>query len=142
VWQLPGIYEISLRGSHDPDQANVYGDLLTFVQTVAVAGLLAEIWLIEDPTAAMLHAGSKAEQMLQMEAEDVQSAVTEISQALPETSALFEIDLGDTQALNDILEQAQSALLTTITEAVEQTQRVPLAADKLTFFAPSTVDKV
>ena len=63
--------------------------------------------------------------MLQMKAEDVQSAVTEIS-----------------QALNDILAQAQSALLTTITETVEQTQHVPLAADKLTFFAPSTVDKV
>ena len=77
-----------------------------------------------------------------MKAEDVQSAVTEISQALPETSALFEIDLGDTQALNDILAQAQSALLTTITETVEQTQHVPLAADKLTFFTQSTLDKV
>ncbi|MEE2840751.1 MAG: HDOD domain-containing protein [Acidobacteriota bacterium] len=98
LWQLPGIYEISLRGSHDPDQASVYGDLLTFVKTVAVSGLLAEIWVIEDPTAAMPHASSNAEQMLQMEAEDVQSAVTEISQALPGTSTLFEIDLGDTQA--------------------------------------------
>ncbi len=142
LWKLPGIYEIFLRGSHDPDQASVYGDLLTFVKTVAVSGLLAEIWVIEDPTAAMLHASSNAEQMLQMEAEDVQSAVTEISQALPGTSTLFEIDLGDTQALNEILEQAQNALSTTINEAVKQTQRVPRIADKLTFFAPSPVDKI
>ena len=90
----------------------------------------------------MLHASSNAEQMLQMEAEDVQSAVTEISQALPGTSTLFEIDLGDTQALNEILEQAKNALSTTINEAVKQTQRVPRIADKLTFFAPSPVDKI
>ena len=108
-------------------------DLSRFWRRSLVSGVAARPlgqWAkLQDPEAlflaAMLHAGSNAEQMLQMEAEDVQSTVTKIS-----------------QALDDILEQAQSALLTTITEAVEQIQGVPSAADKLTFFAPSTVDKV
>ncbi|MEE8348861.1 MAG: hypothetical protein V3R94_04770 [Acidobacteriota bacterium] len=54
--------------------------------------------------------------MLQMNEENFQTTMMEVSQALPEISALFEIDLGDLPTISDILEQAEKALVETIAE--------------------------
>ena len=59
-WQLPGIYEIALQGSHDPREAMVYGNLLAFVQIAAVSGLLADIWVSDDSQSAVCHAWKNA----------------------------------------------------------------------------------
>lgn len=65
-WQLPKIFEVSLRGSHDPNE--VASKLLLPVQIVALSGLFADIWIIEDAIAAGKYAATSAREMLNMEA--------------------------------------------------------------------------
>ncbi len=131
-WHLPEIFEFSLRGSHDPDPDQVPSELLPIVQIVALSGLFADIWIIEDPVVATQYAGAAAKKMLGMEQEDVRGLVMAISEALPEISVLFEIDLGDSDSLDEILERAKEALMTAGVLTAQHAQDIQKAADKAT----------
>ncbi len=130
-WHLPETFEVSLRSSHDFDQEEISAELLPVVQVVALSGLFADIWMVEDPVAATQLAGAAAQEMLSMEEEDVQSLLITMAEALPEVSVLFEINLGDSDSLNEILERAKEALVTASVLTVQHAQKVQRAANRL-----------
>ena len=130
-WNLPEIYVLSLRGSHDPDQVEVTSDLRGIVQTVAVSGPLADVWVSKDLLQATANAKTAAKQILNMDGEDLNQILSSLTEALPEVSSLFEIDLGDAETLNEIAERAQETLLTATMDTVRHAQQAQMKATEL-----------
>ena len=137
-WRLPEIFEFSLRGSHQPHQIEVSPELRITLRIVALSGLLADIWVMEDPTMATQYAMANATEMLDMDDEAVRNLLRTIADSLPETSNLFKIDVGDTDALNRILEQAQSALMEAEIQEVHESENIRLAAAQLKPHLPAS----
>ena len=77
-----------------------------------------------------------------MEAEDFRNIATEIAKSLPEISTLFEINLGNPEILNEILERATEALVTASLQTVEHGRKIQLAACKLASDVHMTADKM
>ncbi len=109
AWHLPAHIQQAAAGSHDPNVVSDEEPVRTFVRCVCVAGDMADAWLAEDPQSALANVQQRAENLLDLNAEDVKQAMSAVASQLPEIESLFEIDLGDTSLMEAILEQAKEA---------------------------------
>lgn len=130
-WNLPEVFEVSLRGSHDPEQAQITPELRPTVQIVALSSLFADIWVSEDPSAATAWSAESSKQLLDMEDSDIQDLLEGIAEALPELSTLFEINLGDPQEITTILEQARETLVAVSLKAAQNAGAANLTVQHL-----------
>ena len=130
-WNLPEVFEVSLRGSHDLEQAQVTPEWRPTVQIVSLSSFFADIWISEDPSAASKWSAERGRQMLNMEDADVRELLEGITAALPELSTLFEVNLGDPQEIETILDQAREALVAVSLKAAQNAEKANLTVQDL-----------
>ncbi len=111
MWQLPEMFQVAIRGSHDPsDVDELSPDLEPLVKAVALSGPFAEVWTSHDSRAACENARVAAEQILGMDESGVQSVLEGMSQGLAEVSNAFDVDFGHPEELQSKLDQAAESL--------------------------------
>ncbi len=109
VWHLPDHIQQAAAGSHDPESMHKDEPIRTFVRCVCIAGHMADAWIDEDPSSALESVKQLAGRLLDLSAEELAIAMSDVAVQLPEIESLFEIDLGDTRLMESILDEAKEA---------------------------------
>ena len=130
-WHLPEVYELAILGSHDLEQHEGSHDMPFTVKMVALSGLFADIWINEQSEPSQMETVRAAAETLGMNAGNVPNLLTAIASALPQISALFEIDLGDPETLSDIAERAKEELVKASIKTVRNAHRAQMKAAAL-----------
>lgn len=111
MWQLPELFQVAIRGSHDPrDVEDLDPNLEPLVRAVALSGPFAEVWISDDSKAACEKARAAAEQILGMDEAAVQSVLQGMSLGLAEVSNAFDVDFGHPEELQARLDEATESL--------------------------------
>jgi diguanylate cyclase (GGDEF)-like protein len=131
TWGLPEVFEATLRFSHDPDNREVNSELIPTVQIIGLSGLFADIWLSEDVAKATETARAKARWTLDMDHQEVQEVCTRIALMTPSLSAVFKIDMNDTEVINKTLEKAKDALLSVSIHSIQRVQELQVETQSL-----------
>ena len=82
-----------------------------FRRCVSLSGYLADIWLNEDKDRAFTIAAGKAGDLLGMGKVALGGVLERISDAMPEMSKLFEIEISNPEQSEMIMEQARETLM-------------------------------
>jgi len=110
-WGFPETIWSAVKSSHTFRTGRVTSNEDCFQRCVALSGWLADIWLSHDRDHVFATAANKARDMLGMDSQELSDVLTYISDALPEISDLFEIELSEPDQTEMILEQAKEALM-------------------------------
>ncbi|MBK1719791.1 GGDEF domain-containing protein [Thiocystis violacea] len=111
-WELPERLAVTAEAVHDPDDPRLPEELKASVHCVTVAGQLADFFLSEGRAPGLDAAASSARRWLGLEEAAMESLVDRALQALPEMSALFEIEVVTPQMATGLLDQAREVLAT------------------------------
>lgn len=130
-WNLPELYQQAAALSHDPKAAPVDKHYQREVAAVALASRIGEIWSASDPPQVSLAAREKAKEWLGFDDERFGKVMEDVADALPETAALFEVDLGSPETIHGILMEAKEALLVIGMQAPLAARPGPSAPSKL-----------
>ncbi len=130
-WGLPEYLLLAARGAHDPAQLELSAELRPFVGCVAVSGLLADIYLDQEPEAATRTAVAAAQQWLGLTQESLQPVLDRFMLALPEAEAIFEVSLlspaqavGITDQARELLAMRSFRLIQTANESQHRAQKL------------------
>jgi diguanylate cyclase (GGDEF)-like protein len=116
---------LAIAASHAPEIAAGHENA-SFCRTLAFAGHVAEIWTNPKTAAATATARQKAEELLQMPADEFENLLGEVAASLPEITANLDIEIGSEDMLRRLLDQAREELVTLNLRSQEQ---VRLAQD-------------
>lgn len=127
-WNLPELYQQSAALSHGPTATASDARYPREIAAVALASWIGEIWSAPDPPTVSLAARERAEAWLGLDDEQFGGVMENVAEALPETAALFEVDLGSPETIHDILMEAKEALLVIGMRAAAAPRPAPAAA--------------
>ncbi|MBD3236544.1 MAG: HDOD domain-containing protein [Candidatus Eisenbacteria bacterium] len=131
-WKLPDLHQQAADRSHDPQSAEVTDPVQRkIISVVALSALLADIWVVEDTEAAAQLAAMRAREWLEIDDVAFGAILEKIATRLPETSALFEVDLGSPEAVSGILDQAKEALVLLNIQSAQQAPQTEATAGGL-----------
>jgi len=142
-WNLPELYQQTAALSHDPVAAPADLRYPREVAAVALASWIGDIWSAPDPPSVSLAARERAASWLKLNDEQFGTVMEDVAEALPETAALFEVDLGSPETIHDILMEAKEALLVIGMRAAQAPRALPVTpppcvADDATVCDPLT----
>ena len=123
-WNLPESLQKAMRGSHALDLDSVSPEHDKSVLSVALASMLAEVWANPAPKESSKRAQDAAAKVLQMSEADYDSLLYDISEALPDVSSLFEIEMGELKRADEILHEAKEALVTVTLQSQQQASQM------------------
>lgn len=134
-WKMPDQLSLAVQHSHDISAAGVDGDMKSFVRAVAMSGDLAEVWIGDRSEMAIRRAGIEAHRNLGILPNRLAEMFDTIGEQLPVAENIFEMDLFETDHLQDITDTAREILmirnLHTISENRElEEQKKELEADR------------
>jgi diguanylate cyclase (GGDEF)-like protein len=112
-WKLPAVMRRAAELSHTPSRidAAVEPESATLVRIAATAGLLADVWLREDVASATGRARVRARGLFEVSEAKLEALLSRIAGAMPDVGPLFDIDVGDPQAIAGVVEQARETLV-------------------------------
>lgn len=111
TWHLPERLLYGVAGSHDPLANGGNDEVDPLVHCVAVSSVMADIWCCEDRDPAIQQAAELAEKLLKIDREPFLTLLDKAGMELLETSALFDVDLGDPMMIESILDRANEILV-------------------------------
>jgi diguanylate cyclase (GGDEF)-like protein len=109
-WSLPEYLPWAVAGSVDPEGAKAPTEYASLTACVAVSGYIAEVWLNPGDGRASVRAAQVAKQWLNIDIDNYFAILNAIAEDLPETSALFEVQLLDPTQIASVLAAAKEIL--------------------------------
>lgn len=106
MWHLPDSLANAIAHSEHIDQAGN-----TFERCVALSGLLADIWLCDDPSRQRLRAHAACQHWLGLDQETLEGALIRMEALLPTMNTLFNTRILTPPAVRDLLQQAAEVSL-------------------------------
>ena len=110
-WNLPPRLFLAIKHSHRVDLSVTSDAAVIFQRCVAQSGPIADLFLREPPQRPFAEVGLAVERSLGLDKVAFGQVLATIGSVLPETEALFEMDLLSQQHPELILEQAREALM-------------------------------
>ncbi|MCB1740070.1 MAG: GGDEF domain-containing protein [Gammaproteobacteria bacterium] len=110
-WKLPDIQQRAVRESHAHFSGPHNGPDDVLVRSVAVSGVLADIWFAESYAQACQSAQMIVHDVLGLTPEETANLLEQIAAALPEVEQLFDIELTHKDDVEWLLTEARDALL-------------------------------
>lgn len=112
-WKLPAVMRRAAELSHSPSriEAGMEPESATLVKITATAGLLADVWLREDVASATGRAKVRARGLFEVSEPMLETLLSRIAGAMPDVGTLFDIELGDPDALAGVVEQAKETMV-------------------------------
>jgi diguanylate cyclase (GGDEF)-like protein len=112
-WRLPTTLCTAIAFSHSPDKmpADVHPDIANLVRLVAVSGEVADLWIEQDPALVMKTLRQSSSQLLQIDDDKLDATLRRVAIRAEEVASYFDVELGSSEELSGILEQAKETLL-------------------------------
>ncbi|HBK45990.1 MAG TPA: GGDEF domain-containing protein [Xanthomonadaceae bacterium] len=101
-WHLPDYLRNAIANSETAPLAQE-----PFAACVALSGLVADIWLSQDPAQAKQRALEQVQEVLQLDAERFDKVLERIGESLPEIGALFDVRIPQPEQIDSIFDQAR-----------------------------------
>jgi two-component system cell cycle response regulator len=109
-WKLPPVLSVPMTFHHRPNDVSDVS-LKKLAEVVHVAGRVADIYVDEEPAAAISIARKLFKETYQIAEMDCDALLDEIGMRTKEVAPLFEINLGSAMTFEQILKKANEALV-------------------------------
>ena len=111
-WRLPEVVRVAVGSSHDPTrwQRGIDPATETTVKVVALSGAIADVWVLPHVEVASRHACQRAREILGLDDTRFLALLRRVNGIAHELAPLFELNLGDDEALASIVERATYAI--------------------------------
>ena len=130
-WQLPDLFQTALAVSHQIDRLEMGKDLEVEVRYVNLSGRMADIWLAGEPSASYQAVVDLARSSLDLDEPAVERILKEMIESTPDLSSLFEIQIGDTERMTNLLVEAQEELAAASLDSIQETRQAEMRASTL-----------
>jgi len=94
-WQLPEEFQVSILYSHTPDLFHTPEERQFLVDSVALSGLLANVWTSSSPEKALERVREQSQGRLSVGSEDWGPLLDNMHKALPQIASFFHTRLGN-----------------------------------------------
>jgi len=122
LWQLPEIFRLGIRASHELEEVEMNEEVRGTLEVVSLSGWLAEIWLDRSHSLVYLRGRSWTKLVKGMRKGEIRQIASQMSAWLNDLSHLFKIQVEDcTQAVAIMLE-ARDRLVGLNLETLQQTE--------------------
>jgi len=101
-WQLPEEFQVAILYSHTPELFETPPDLQPLVDTVALSGLIADIWINPQTEAAIELVREKSQDRLIIQAGDWGPILDHIMTGIPQIASFFHTRLGSVEEITHI----------------------------------------
>ena len=101
-WQLPEEYQVAILYSHTPELFETPPDLQPLVDTVALSGLIADIWLNPETERAIEMVRGKSQDRLSIQAGDWGGILDQMMTGIPQIASFFQTRLGNFEEITQI----------------------------------------
>ena len=110
-WKLPASLCAAIAGSHAPAQVaeSAHVDIAHLVRLVALSGEVADVWIEEDAALAMKKL--RQSELLQIDDQKLDAALQQVAKRSEEVANYFDVEIGSSDELSGILDQAKETLL-------------------------------
>ena len=127
-WGLPKRMARVASAVHAPEHAGLSGSEALFVNCVAVAGKIGDLFLGEDRKTGTDRVADDAQRLLGISQGDIEPLLNEVAEVLPEVAALYDTEIISARKAAGVIDQAREILaarnLHLIQEVAEQTRKV------------------
>jgi len=111
IWNMPAGLVQGVQHSHDPSAAGVEGEDKTFVRSVALSGILSDVWLGTRNDPDLRRVGQQAHKFLGIQPARLGELFEQVREQLPVAEELFQMELYDPGKLQDITNAAREILM-------------------------------
>ncbi|KPK25601.1 MAG: hypothetical protein AMK69_13900 [Nitrospira bacterium SG8_3] len=101
-WQLPEEFQVAILYSHTPELFETPPDFQALVDTVALSGIIADIWINPNTEAAIDLALLKSQGRLTVQPEDWEPILGYIMAGIPQIASFFHTRLGNFQEMTHV----------------------------------------
>ena len=130
-WHLPERLRSLVARSHDPfDGGSTVEDDLPAL-CVALSGSIAELWTAHSPEASLEALQQRFARVTGMHGEALSAVIEQVSLAVPEIEAMFEMELMDMQRTDWIMQEAREVIVLRNLQMVQESARLREVAASL-----------
>jgi len=101
-WQLPEEFQVAILYSHTPELFETPPDFQSLVDTVALSGLIADIWVNPDTENAIALVSEKSQGRLIVQPEDWEPILGHIMSGIPQIASFFHTRLGNFEEMTHV----------------------------------------
>ena len=101
-WQLPEEFQVAILYSHTPELFETPADFQSLVDTVALSGIIADIWIHPHTETAINLVRVKSQGRLTVHPEDWEPILSHIMNGIPQIASFFHTRLGNFQDMTHI----------------------------------------
>ncbi|MEO8327814.1 MAG: HDOD domain-containing protein [Nitrospirota bacterium] len=112
-WQLPEEFQVAILYSHTPQLFETPLDFQSLVDTVALSGIIADIWINPDTEAAIASAHKNSQGRLTIQPKDWEPILGHIMTGIPQIASFFHSRIGNFEDMAHIHQLALEQLNST-----------------------------
>ena len=122
LWQLPPVLAKPIAQHHNPNEPDA--QLRPLVETVFVAMICGEVFSNPNPAKYVLQARSELATRCKLPPVEIEELLSEIGKHTREAAKLFEVNIGPNRSYQDILDEANQALVQLTLQSQQQVTQV------------------
>ena len=111
TWNMPAHLNHALAVSHDAGGGDMDAEYKSFGQCVALSGALADVWVHSHDEIALKRVAAMVHHNLEIHPKRLAEMFEQISEQLPVTESIFDMELFDADQTASIMESAQEILM-------------------------------
>jgi diguanylate cyclase (GGDEF)-like protein len=119
-WKLPPLLSVPIAHHHSPEQVSD-PTLRKLTELVQISGRCADVFIDEEPAAAIAEVRNRCQKQWAMKEADVDMILNDIGKRTKEVASLFEINIGSSTSYEAILKKANEALVEITLQSQQQT---------------------
>lgn len=127
-WGLPDRLSQVASAVHDPDNARIATNARPFINCVAVASRIADLFLDEERQQRTERVADDAQRLLGINHDAIEQILNEVAEVLPEVAALYDTEIISARKAAGVIDQAREILaarnLFLIHQVAEQQRKV------------------
>jgi diguanylate cyclase (GGDEF)-like protein len=124
-WGLPPVLSVPIRYHHDAEAiSRVDAQIRPLAEAVHVATICGEVFANAEPAKYIVRARAEMAERFKLSAEEVDAMLSEIGSSTKEAAKLFEVTLPDSRSYEDILADAQQAMMELTLQSQQQVQTI------------------
>lgn len=112
-WQLPEEFQVAILYSHTPELFETPLDFQSLVDTVALSGIIADIWINPDTEAAIASARKNSQGRLTVQPKDWEPILGHMMTGIPQIASFFHSRIGNFEDIAHIHQVALRQLNST-----------------------------
>ena len=130
-WQFPERTQQVVMASHDPERVPKQSPNGVFARCVALAGLIAEVFLDAKGERSFHHLAERAQGYFDIDKEVLAELLAEIGNMIPDAESVFETQILSSESSEEILDEAREALMLRNLQALKIVDNLRDSAESL-----------